>query len=162
MNRPVSIAVVVGSTRPTRICADIANWVCESTQADSPLRYELLDLAEVGLPLLDEPLKASLQTYAHEHTRRWRGPSSFRRKSNARPWRVGSGGAGDHDPESLGSVAGRGHSGLVAHRSSLSRQSESVILFLPSAARSWFRGDKWAREVAGAVFFSTRTSRHRR
>ncbi|MFA7267376.1 MAG: NADPH-dependent FMN reductase [Candidatus Nanopelagicales bacterium] len=71
MNRPASIAVVVGSTRPARICLDIATWVCGSIQASSPLRYELLDLADVGLPLLDEPLKASLQTYKHEHTKRW-------------------------------------------------------------------------------------------
>ncbi|MFB7719531.1 NADPH-dependent FMN reductase [Nocardia sp. NPDC056100] len=65
------IAVVIGSTRPTRICPDIASWIREVAQAGSPLTYELLDLAEVGLPLLDEPLKAALQQYHHEHTRRW-------------------------------------------------------------------------------------------
>lgn len=65
------IAVVVGSTRPTRICLDVADWIRGVIQQGSPLRYELLDLAEVGLPLLDEPLKASLQQYEHEHTRQW-------------------------------------------------------------------------------------------
>ncbi|GCE00685.1 NADPH-dependent FMN reductase [Embleya hyalina] len=65
------IAVVVGSTRPTRICPDIAEWIRTVLQRDSPLTYELLDLADVGLPLLDEPLKAALQQYEHEHTRRW-------------------------------------------------------------------------------------------
>ena len=65
------VAVVVGSTRPTRICAGIAQWVLETAQQDSPLRYELLDLAEVGLPFLDEPLMASLGRYQHEHTRAW-------------------------------------------------------------------------------------------
>jgi NAD(P)H-dependent FMN reductase len=72
------IAVVIGSTRPTRICPGIAAWIAKNAQQGSPLRYELLDLAEVGLPLLDEPLKAALHDYKHEHTRRWsRTVSSF-------------------------------------------------------------------------------------
>jgi NAD(P)H-dependent FMN reductase len=65
------IAVVVGSTRPTRICAGIARWVMQVAQEDSPLHYELVDLAEVGLPFLDEPLTAALHQYEHDHTRAW-------------------------------------------------------------------------------------------
>src|ERR1700691_320112 len=44
------IAVVVGSTRPTRICPGIARWVLQAAQEESPLHYELLDLGEVNLP----------------------------------------------------------------------------------------------------------------
>ena len=65
------IAVVIGSTRPSRICANIAAWACEAIGKDSELRYDLLDLAEVDLPFLDEPLKAALGDYQHEHTRAW-------------------------------------------------------------------------------------------
>ena len=65
------VAVVVGSTGPTRICLGIARWVLQAAQAESPLRYELVDLAEVNLPFLDEPLKAALGQYQHEHTRDW-------------------------------------------------------------------------------------------
>ncbi|MGA9877038.1 MAG: NAD(P)H-dependent oxidoreductase [Solirubrobacteraceae bacterium] len=65
------IAVVVGSTRPTRICRGIAEWVRGVAQEGSPLHYELIDLAEIDLPFLDEPLKASLHQYEHEHTRVW-------------------------------------------------------------------------------------------
>jgi NAD(P)H-dependent FMN reductase len=65
------VAVVIGSTRPTRICPGIAEWVREVAQEQSALRYELIDLAEVNLPFLDEPLKAALQEYEHEHTRTW-------------------------------------------------------------------------------------------
>ena len=65
------IAVVIGSTRPTRICADIAAWACDTIQDGSELSYELLDLAKVSLPFLDEPLKAALHQYQHEHTKRW-------------------------------------------------------------------------------------------
>ena len=65
------VAVVVGSTRPTRICAGIAAWVLTAAQQESVLHYELLDLAEVNLPFLDEPRKAALGQYEHEHTRAW-------------------------------------------------------------------------------------------
>lgn len=65
------IAVVIGSTRPTRICAGIANWIRQALQDSSPLRYEMIDLSEVDLPFLDEPLKAALGEYAHEHTKAW-------------------------------------------------------------------------------------------
>jgi NAD(P)H-dependent FMN reductase len=65
------IAVVIGSTRPTRICPGIAGWIRDVAQQDSPLRYELLDLAEINLPLLDEPLMAALGQYEHGHTKEW-------------------------------------------------------------------------------------------
>ncbi|WP_037809979.1 MULTISPECIES: NADPH-dependent FMN reductase [Amycolatopsis] len=65
------IAVVVGSTRPSRICADVAAWTRTRLQEDSELGYGLVDLAEIALPFLDEPVKAAAQQYAHEHTRAW-------------------------------------------------------------------------------------------
>jgi hypothetical protein len=63
------IAVVIGSTRPTRIGAGIAEWVMHVAEEESPLSYELIDLAVIDLPFLDEPLKAALREYEHEHTR---------------------------------------------------------------------------------------------
>jgi NAD(P)H-dependent FMN reductase len=65
------IAVVIGSTRPTRICATIAGWARDTLTDSSPLSYQLLDLAEIGLPFLDEPLMPALGHYQHEHTRQW-------------------------------------------------------------------------------------------
>jgi len=65
------LAVVIGSTRTKRICPGIARWAARVAQAKSPLRYELLDLAEVNLPFLDEPRKPALGHYEHEHTRSW-------------------------------------------------------------------------------------------
>lgn len=65
------IAIVVGSTRPTRICVNVATWVRNNLPADSILSFELLDLAAIDLPFLDEPLKPALHQYAHEHTKRW-------------------------------------------------------------------------------------------
>lgn len=65
------VAIVIGSTRPSRICPGIARWVLRAAQEESTLRYELIDLAEVNLPFLDEPLKAALGLYQHGHTRAW-------------------------------------------------------------------------------------------
>lgn len=69
------IAVVVGSTRPGRRGDQVARWVLEQararTQVDAGVEYELVDLAEFGLPLLDEPVPAAIGDYRHEHTRRW-------------------------------------------------------------------------------------------
>jgi NAD(P)H-dependent FMN reductase len=65
------VAVVIGSTRPGRISAGIAEWVLDTAQTGSPLRYEFIDLAEVNLPFLDEPVMAAQGHYEHEHTHAW-------------------------------------------------------------------------------------------
>jgi NAD(P)H-dependent FMN reductase len=65
------IAVLIGSTRPTRISAPIAQWLRGELQGQGALQYELLDLAEIDLPFLDEPLMAALGQYEHAHTRAW-------------------------------------------------------------------------------------------
>jgi NAD(P)H-dependent FMN reductase len=40
-------------------------------QESSPLHYELIDLSEMNLPFLDEPIMAARGIYQHEHTRAW-------------------------------------------------------------------------------------------
>jgi NAD(P)H-dependent FMN reductase len=72
------VAVVIGSTRPARISGDIAQWIARTAQEESSLHYEMVDLAEVNLPFLDEPIMAARGEYQHEHTRAWsRLVSSF-------------------------------------------------------------------------------------
>ncbi|CAN5776965.1 NAD(P)H-dependent oxidoreductase [soil metagenome] len=70
------IAVVLGSTRPGRRGAVVAKWVEEvagrhSVAKSGDVTFELVDLAEYGLPLLDEPAPAMFGQYAHAHTVRW-------------------------------------------------------------------------------------------
>jgi len=65
------VAVIIGSTRPTRICPGIAAWTQRVLDEESPLQYRLIDLAEINLPLLDEPLVAALGEYKHAHTKSW-------------------------------------------------------------------------------------------
>jgi NAD(P)H-dependent FMN reductase len=72
------IGIVISSTRPTRICKEIAEWVLENVKDTTELEFELIDLKEINLPFLDEPLKPALGTYEYEHTKAWsRLVSSF-------------------------------------------------------------------------------------
>jgi NAD(P)H-dependent FMN reductase len=63
--------VIVASTRPGRKGPRIAEWFTKLAQEDGRFDIEVTDLAEVNLPLLDEPAHAATRQYTHEHTRRW-------------------------------------------------------------------------------------------
>jgi NAD(P)H-dependent FMN reductase len=63
--------VVIGSTRPSRVGGLIAEWVWDAAHRHGGFEVELVDLAELDLPLLDEPHHPRLGDYQHEHTRRW-------------------------------------------------------------------------------------------
>jgi NAD(P)H-dependent FMN reductase len=70
MSRPV-LQVIVASTRPGRRGLAVAAWMQELAEQHSGFDVELIDLAEVGLPVFDEPNHPRLQQYTHEHTRQW-------------------------------------------------------------------------------------------
>jgi NAD(P)H-dependent FMN reductase len=65
------IGIIFGSTRPGRNGEQVAHWVLQHAQQRTDATYELIDLAEVGLPLLDEAMPLSMGQYADEHTRAW-------------------------------------------------------------------------------------------
>lgn len=65
------VFVIIGSTRPGRIGAKMANWVKSLNSPDSNLDLEIVDLAEINLPLLDEPMPAMMGQYSGEHTKVW-------------------------------------------------------------------------------------------
>lgn len=65
------IAIVLGSTRPGRRGAAVARWVLEQAATRGAADYELVDLADVPLPNLDERVSPTLGLYEHEHTRVW-------------------------------------------------------------------------------------------
>ena len=70
MSRPV-LQVVAASTRPGRKGIAVARWVQRLAEAHGGFDVELVDLAEVGLPLLDEPNHPRLGQYVHQATRDW-------------------------------------------------------------------------------------------
>lgn len=65
------IAVVTGSTRPGRKNEDVANWVYRVAQQRNDAEFELVDIAEHNLPLLDESMPPVYGQYAHGHTKAW-------------------------------------------------------------------------------------------
>ncbi|ACZ91848.1 NADPH-dependent FMN reductase [Streptosporangium roseum] len=72
----IRIAVIVGSTRPGRRGETVARWVAEvagrhAAVAAGEATVEVVDLAEYGLPLLDEPVPAAFGQYRNAHTVRW-------------------------------------------------------------------------------------------
>jgi NAD(P)H-dependent FMN reductase len=65
------IAIVAGSTRPNRRSRTVADWVRVIAQGRADAEYEIVDLADVELPLLDEPIPAAFGQYQHSHTKAW-------------------------------------------------------------------------------------------
>lgn len=65
------IGILVGSTRPIRVGRALAEAVAEASTRHTDAAVEILDLAEITLPFLDEPRMPSAGDYVHEHTRAW-------------------------------------------------------------------------------------------
>lgn len=65
------IAIILGSTRPGRKGEQVAHWILERARERGTAEYELLDLAEIGLPHLDEAIPAGAGQYANAHTKQW-------------------------------------------------------------------------------------------
>jgi NAD(P)H-dependent FMN reductase len=63
--------VILASTRPGRAGEPIADWFVERAVAHGAFDVELVDLAEVALPFLDEPNHPRLRRYTQEHTKAW-------------------------------------------------------------------------------------------
>lgn len=70
MSKP-TLQIIIGSTRPGRVGPTVAAWFRDRAVADGRFDVELIDLAEVGLPLLDEPAHPRLRQYSHQHTKDW-------------------------------------------------------------------------------------------
>lgn len=65
------IAIISGSTRPGRKSDRVAAWVHSSADVRPGVEFEVVRIADLGLPLLDEPVPARAGIYEREHTRRW-------------------------------------------------------------------------------------------
>ena len=67
----LKIAIIVGSTRPGRKAAGVAKWAYEIARQRSDAEFEIVDIKDFNLPLLDEPNSPLFAQYTHEHTKRW-------------------------------------------------------------------------------------------
>jgi NAD(P)H-dependent FMN reductase len=67
----LKIAIILGSTRPGRNGEAVAKWVYEIAQKRSDADFELVDIKDFDLPLLDEPVPPSRGQYTMDHTKVW-------------------------------------------------------------------------------------------
>lgn len=65
------LQIVVASTRPGRVGLPVAKWVLQRAREHEGFVVELVDLAEVALPFMDEPNHPRLRQYVHPHTLAW-------------------------------------------------------------------------------------------
>ena len=65
------IGIILGSTRPGRNGEAVAKWVQQSATRRSDATFELIDIRDFNLPLLDEPVPPSMGQYSREHTKAW-------------------------------------------------------------------------------------------
>ena len=65
------IKVILGSTRPNRFGAQPAEWIMELAKDHPEATYQLVDLKDINLPLLDEAIPAAMGQYEQEHTKNW-------------------------------------------------------------------------------------------
>jgi NAD(P)H-dependent FMN reductase len=67
----LKVAIIVGSTRPGRKADSVARWALELAQKRSDAAFEIVDIQDYGLPLLDEAVPPSLGKYSQPHTKKW-------------------------------------------------------------------------------------------
>ncbi|GGU97851.1 FMN reductase [Streptomyces filipinensis] len=67
------IGVIIGSTRPGRKGDRVAAWVRDTAagHAGGTADFELVDVKDYALPLLDEAVPARMAPGGRPHTRRW-------------------------------------------------------------------------------------------
>jgi NAD(P)H-dependent FMN reductase len=67
----LKIAIIIGSTRPGRNGEAVAKWVYEIVQKRRDAEFELVDIKDFNLPLLDEPVPPMMGQYSKPHTKAW-------------------------------------------------------------------------------------------
>ncbi len=65
------IAIIAGSTRPGRKAGAVAEWVHQIASKRQDAQFDVVDIAEFDLPLLDEPVPPSMGQYSQSHTQTW-------------------------------------------------------------------------------------------
>ena len=64
--------IIIASTRPGRIGDQVGAWFAGIARNSSEFEVQVVDLMEIDLPMLDEPVAAAdALEYQNEHTRRW-------------------------------------------------------------------------------------------
>ncbi len=65
------LKIITSTTREGRKGIFLAEWLTEFAKENSEFEVELLDLAKINLPFMDEADHPRLKKYKHEHTKNW-------------------------------------------------------------------------------------------
>src|SRR4051794_2242809 len=65
------LKILIASTRPGRAGAPVGDWIERLARDHGGFAVEVLDLAQIALPFVDEPRHPFMRQYEHEHTRAW-------------------------------------------------------------------------------------------
>jgi NAD(P)H-dependent FMN reductase len=65
------LLIITSTTRPGRAGTELAAWARDLAEAHGAFDVEVADLAEIGLPFLDEPEHPGEGVYTRDHTRAW-------------------------------------------------------------------------------------------
>lgn len=67
----MKIQIILGSTRPGRAGEQVAKWTVDTLKDFKDAEFELVDIADYNLPLLDEPMPPLMGQYTKDHTKKW-------------------------------------------------------------------------------------------
>jgi NAD(P)H-dependent FMN reductase len=65
------LQILIASTRPGRVGLPVARWFEAQARRHGGFDLDVVDLAELGLPFMDEPHHPRLRRYVHDHTKAW-------------------------------------------------------------------------------------------
>ena len=65
------LKIIIASVRPGRAGKPIGDWFTKIAKKNKSFDVEVIDLAKINLPLLDEPELPRLQKYTKKHTKEW-------------------------------------------------------------------------------------------
>ena len=63
--------MIIGSTRPGRVGKPVGDWIAGTAREHGGFDVRVTDLAELDLPLMDEPNHPRFRDYQHDHTLAW-------------------------------------------------------------------------------------------
>ncbi|RAJ98148.1 NAD(P)H-dependent FMN reductase [Larkinella arboricola] len=66
-----NLKIINSTVRPSRKGPIITEWIAEVAHQHSEFNVEVLDLAQINLPMMNEPAHPRLKQYEHEHTKQW-------------------------------------------------------------------------------------------
>jgi NAD(P)H-dependent FMN reductase len=67
----IKVGIIIGSTRPGRKAEAVARWVHGIAAKRTDAQFELVDIKDFNLPLLDEAVPPSMGQYSQPHTKVW-------------------------------------------------------------------------------------------